>query len=259
MGRLQYTIACIANEFNIFFAFSWRDWSTSLIPGSIWGMGAALQPGAPSLISLTYRFPRLILWVTFFVYFFTLANQIVGVDEDRINKPDRTIPSGKVTVASAKGRAIVVLAAFLGTAMISPRVLPETVCWVLTTAFHCLTPAGNHWLGKNNVGMSLGTPTTGTALWLGQSIHIQDLRDIDGDRATGRKTMAVTYGDIITRRIIAFFLLPSALTILWFWDIFAVAPISLIVVHIALGFRVMHGDSPRFDHKTYMVAILFAL
>ncbi|KAJ7463964.1 UbiA prenyltransferase family [Mycena latifolia] len=274
MNRLQWAIAGIVHELDIFFAFSWRDWSTTLIPGSIWGVGAAVASPPSPPTALFYRFPRLILWVTFFVYFFTLSNQIVGVDEDRVNKPDRPIPSGKVTLAGAKRRVIVVLGAFLVVSMVSPRLLPEWICWVLTTGFLCFTSAGNHWFGKNNVGMTLGTwallsaswrsispytPRTqddivGIALWTGLSIQLQDLRDLGGDLATGRKTMAVVYGDILARRIIAYFILPAAIAVLWFWSILAVAPISLIVVHVFLGYRVVHAaGGPRYDHKTYMM------
>jgi 4-hydroxybenzoate polyprenyltransferase len=241
-------------------------------------MGAAVasQPSSPTV--LYYRFPRLIIWVTLFIYFFTLSNQIVGVDEDRVNKPDRPIPSGKVSLGSAKCRAMVVLAMFLLVAAISPSLLPESICWVLTTGFLCLTSAGNHWLGKNNVGMTLGTwallsaswkcisPHTpqaqeyilGIALWTGLSIQLQDLRDFDGDLAMGRKTMAIVYGDILARRIITYVLLPSAIGMLWFWNILAIAPISLTIMHIFLSYRVMHAaGGPRYDHKTFMVGHTF--
>jgi 4-hydroxybenzoate polyprenyltransferase len=167
---------------------------------------------------------------------------------------------------------------FLVVAMISPSLLPESICWVLTTGFLCLTSAGNHWLGKNNVGMTLGTwallsaswksisPHTpqaqeyilGIALWTGLSIQLQDLRDFDGDLAMGRKTMAIVYGDILARRIITYVLLPSAIGMLWFWNILAIAPISLTIMHIFLSYRVMHtAGGPRYDHKTFMVGHTF--
>ncbi|KAJ7436990.1 UbiA prenyltransferase family-domain-containing protein [Mycena galericulata] len=273
MTRLDNSILRVSNELDIFFAFSWRDWSTTIIPGSIWGIGAVLATQLP-LSTALLPFPRLLLWLTLFIYFFTLTNQIVGVDEDRINKPDRPIPSGKVTLASAKYRAIVVLAGFLGIAMISPSVTLETICWALTTGFLCFTSAGNHWFGKNMIGMTAGTwallsgtwkiihpcsPATrdhiiGTALWFGLSLNLQDLRDFDGDLATGRKTLPIMCGNLLARRIIAFVLIPSAMVILWLWNIPTLAPVSLMIAHIMLCYRVMHSaGGPRYDHKTYML------
>ncbi|KAJ7743493.1 UbiA prenyltransferase family [Mycena maculata] len=259
-------------ELDIFFAFSWRDWSTTIIPGSIWGVGAAVTSQRP-LPTALFPFPRLLIWLTLFIYIFTLTNQIVGVDEDRLNKPDRPIPSGKVTLASARARAIVVLAAFLGIAMISPSVLPESIGWVLMTGFLCFTAAGNHWFGKNMIGMTAGTwallsgawklihpctPQTrdhivGTALWFGLSLNLQDLRDFAGDLATGRKTLPIVYGNLLARKIIAFFLIPSAMAVLWWWNILSIAPASLTIAHVVLGYRVMHSaGGPRYDHKTFM-------
>ncbi|THV07130.1 hypothetical protein K435DRAFT_631608, partial [Dendrothele bispora CBS 962.96] len=202
----------LVHELDVFLGFSWRDWSTTLIPGSIFSIGAMRTLSHKPTIFQSYLF--LVLWLTPYIYFFNLSNQITGIDEDRIDKPDRPIPSGKVTVAGAKLRWALVLAVFLSIAVYEPTLQPETICWVLTVALLCATPFGNHWFVKNCVAMSTGTwallgaswkaiaPLTphseryilAISLWAGLMTHIQDLRDMKGDAAVGRQTLPLVLG-----------------------------------------------------------------
>ncbi|PPR07483.1 hypothetical protein CVT26_013453 [Gymnopilus dilepis] len=267
----------LTREFDIFLGFSWRDWSTTIIPGSIFSIGAMRQGthlhSNPLTLLANYTF--LVFWLTPYIYFFNLSNQITGVDEDQINKPDRPIPSGKVTLAGAKVRWSAALAAFLGIALYETSILPETLCWIATVAFLCLTEAGNHWFGKNCVAMTAGTwallstswkaiaPATSQseryvvaiAVWSGLLTHIQDLRDIKGDTAVGRKTLPLVVGDGQCRFIITFAMVPLGLSVLWAGDVLQIAPALVVGVHAFLGWRIMHAKGPRYDHKTYMVIV----
>jgi 4-hydroxybenzoate polyprenyltransferase len=276
MGTLRTAIiACITRELDLFFSFSWRDWSATIIPGSIWGLGAALSdPVSPPV--LLYRFSRLIVWLSLYVYSFNLCNQIIGISEDRLNKPDRPIPAGKVTPAAAKRRAKVVIVAFLAIGMFPPGVVAETICWIVTTIWGCWVSAGHHWLGKNSVLIPAGTyallsgawkclafytPKTHShilalALWAGVMTNLQDMRDVAGDRATGRRTMPVVYGDIMARRLMTFLGIPLGLLLLWVGGVLAIAPAILTLAHGILGYRALDASGgPRYDHKTYMVRL----
>ncbi|KAJ7231253.1 UbiA prenyltransferase family-domain-containing protein [Mycena rebaudengoi] len=262
----------ISYEFDIFFAFTWRDWTTTIIPGSTWAVGA-IATGQPSAASLLYRLPRLVVWLTLYIYFFNLTNQITGIDEDRVNKPGRPLPSGQITLRGAKMRWLAVFVAFIATAIPSPSLLAESAIWVLTAAFLCLTTAGAHWFGKNCVGMFIGPMTLLSAswraiapltppaqryilaisLWVGATANIQDLRDVEGDQAVGRKTLTIVYGDAVARRIIFGSTVFLAVGILWWGGVLAIAPVSLVLVHWFLAYRVVHAvGGPRYDHKTYM-------
>lgn len=84
--------------------------------------------------------------------------------------------------------------------------------------------------------------------------HIQDLRDIEGDMAAGRKTMPLVFGDSISRWIITFLLMPTSFWVLWRGNIVPIAPFTLIALHIVLGYRIMCARGPRYDHKTYMMS-----
>ncbi|KAF9260426.1 hypothetical protein L218DRAFT_989569 [Marasmius fiardii PR-910] len=223
--------------------------------------------------SVVPRYLFLTLWLTLYVYFFNLSNQITGIEEDRINKPGRPIPSGKVTITGAKLRWALALAAFLLAAAYEPALQPETFCWVLITAMLCKAPFGNHWFFKNCVAMSTGTwillgaswkaiaPLTPRAecyiltlsLWSGLLTHIQDLRDIKGDAAIGRRTLPLALGNIRSRRIITYLIMPISLMALWMGGVLPIAPLSLVVFHVFLGYRIVHDYGPQYDHKTYMI------
>lgn len=226
------------------------------------------------LHSIPLKYLFLLSWLTPYVYFFNLSNQITGVDEDRIDKPDRPIPAGIVTLDGARRRWILALSAFLLVAAFKPILLPETISWVFTTAFLSLTSAGNHWFGKNCVAMTVGawsllngswkaiapwTPKSqrfaiAVAVWAGLLVQIQDLRDIKGYAVVGRKTMPLVFGERATRWIITLLLLPASIWVLWIGDIVPIAPKTLTAVHLFLGYRILNAGGSRYDHKTYMVS-----
>ncbi|KAA1470692.1 hypothetical protein DENSPDRAFT_713581 [Dentipellis sp. KUC8613] len=259
----------VAREVDVFMGFSWRDWSTTLIPGSLFAFGALRTlPLADAVRSYLF----LVTWLTPYIYFFNLSNQITGVDEDKINKPDRPIPSGKVTLAGAQRRWAAALSVFVGVAAYAPALMPATLCWILTIAFLILTPGGDHWFGKNNVAMATGTwallqaswvaiaPTTpkvevyiyAVSAWAGLITHIQDLRDLKGDIAVGRYTLPIAFGDRGSRLIISFVFIPMAVYVLHLAGIMRLAPVTLSVLHVILMYRVLRMGGPRYDHKTYM-------
>ena len=268
----------VLRELDIFLGFSWRDLTVTLIPGSIFAFGA-LRSSHQSLAANVSNLLFLTLWLTLFIYFFALSNQITGVDEDRVNKPGRPIPSGKVTMEGAKFRWALALLGFLLLGACRHTLLAETVTWVLTTAFLSLTPGGSHWLGKNFVALIPGTwsllsaswkaisPKTpeidryifALAVWAGLIAQIADLRDVKGDKVVGRRTLPLVFGDSMSRHIIVWTFLPSCLATLWLGDLLALAPFTLLAVHLILGYRVIQGGGPRYDHNTYMACLLFIL
>jgi len=264
-------LSALINEVDVFLQFSWRDWSACLIPGLIFSVGAVRT--LPYSLGIFRSYLFLIVWLTPYLYWFNLWSQITGIEEDRINKPDRPIPSQKVTIIGAKIRCVLAFTGFIVVAVYEPALRPETICWVLTTVLLCATPFGKHWFGKNCVAMATGTwallggswkaiaPLTPRtehfiltiSLWAGVLTSIQDLRDMKGDAAVGRQTLPLVLGSSRCRWTIAFFLTPASLLVLWGGGILSIAPAPLIVVHAFLGYRVMNDKGSYHDHKTYMI------
>ncbi|KAL0945373.1 hypothetical protein HGRIS_000872 [Hohenbuehelia grisea] len=261
----------LSREAQIFLGFTWRDWSTTLIPMSILSLGPARTHGTASY-PLIIAYAILFAWVTFFLYFFNLSNQITGVDEDRINKPDRPIPSDLVSLAGAKTRWVITLGGFLALAIWQAQILLETLTWVVNTGLLCLTGYGSHWFTKNAIGMGVGTwalmsgswkiiaPVTdenqrqiiAIAVWFGILLQIQDLRDLEGDRAIGRKTLPLAIGERAARIVIVL-LIPAALVALGLGGVLGMAPLTLGLLHVCLGYRVLKKKGAKYDHKTYMI------
>ena len=152
------------------------------------------------------------------LYTFTISNQINGVEEDRINKPDRPIVSGRLSLESAITRYIVLLILcanytltldagfgafvfmaagalhnFSGLTNIGPfKDALATV--ILTSGLNSAWALGG---GDSNIGTAW---IICLAINLLFTISVQDLRDVAGDARTGRRTTPLLLGEPYGRR-----------------------------------------------------------
>ncbi|KAL2836315.1 hypothetical protein BJY01DRAFT_222197 [Aspergillus pseudoustus] len=214
-------------EYELFMGFSWRDWSASIIPSCLFALGALKD--LPYLVAMC-NYLLVVLWVLLYTYAFTLFTQSMSPEEDNINKPDRPIPSGKVSIDSALKRCMISWAAFFTIPAFHTHIFPEAITWALLTCFLGATEAGGHWIGKNIIGMSIGSWTLlspsrklmglqeaqnswhiiAVSLWAGLISQFQDFRDQEGDRKVGRTTLPICFGDCTARYIVAFTITPLA-------------------------------------------------
>lgn len=190
-----------------------RDLSAAFFPALIFALaarvadGGGLAPGALALAACAAYFGL-------FIYGFCLDNQIRGVDEDRLNKPDRAIPAGRLSLDGARRRRTAVLALFvaLGLALGVPL---QSAAWVALTALNHHAGWDRHWFTKNIGVVGLGAIAQLSAAWtiaapaapcpwtwilalaatLGVAMCIQDFRDVAGDAAAGRRTLPLVLGD----------------------------------------------------------------
>lgn len=146
-------------------------------------------------------------------YIFDIANQAFSPEEDYLNKPNRPIPAGLISIDQAKNRWT--LAWTLGplymyfsfgiwatlhllhfqvlifTCYVWPRWYP----WFMRNYFSAisyfiLTRLLNQVLGRNMLHWNIG-PSTDliVAIWFLGSIQIQEFHDIEGDRKSNRTTL----------------------------------------------------------------------
>jgi 4-hydroxybenzoate polyprenyltransferase len=264
-------------EVKLMWQFIGRDYSSALLP--------ALLFLVASWKSKQYYFGELLLsLVRGFLYFwlfalsFCIANQIVGIDEDRINKPERPLVTGSVSHYGAWVRWACSMTAFL---LIGWQfgVLEWALLWQVCIILSNFGSWDKHWFSKNVI-MGVGTfaqlaaawqlvvPITSVAwrwifmlaaVWLTIST-VQDLRDIEGDRAIGRNTLPIAFGETASRAVLSlgFGLLPlvthSVLmmpagnsTNILLWDI------GLAIVSLIISVRIIFYNSPQADHRTYML------
>jgi 4-hydroxybenzoate polyprenyltransferase len=260
---------------------SWRfinhDCWTTIIPASLFVLAAAVHSSAAPTV-LVIRAILGLLYFYLFIYGFTLTNQLAGMAEDRINKPFRPLVAGHCTRQSALRRAAVVLVAFplLGWAL---GVAGWAVLWEAVFLLHNCAGLARNWLAKDLI-MGVGvfsqlaaawqmiTPLTAPVLhWvitlavaITLLIPLQDLRDVRGDLAVGRRTFPVWAGERAARAYLAvgFTMLPVAVHVLLLgpsrarWVAWPVDGL-LAVLNLTVAVRVLLLRTPEKDHKTYRI------
>jgi 4-hydroxybenzoate polyprenyltransferase len=199
-------------------------------------------------------------------------NQIYDLDIDRINKPARPLPSGRLTLRKAWGFTAATLVAGLFLAwLVGLECLLLAVAALILTACYSVPPARTkRWGILANITVSIprgfllpvaGWSTVKTAtmpepwllclplgLFIFGATSTKDFSDIPGDRAGGCQTLPVKYGIRKTALLIApFFVFPFLL-----WGIFArvgwlsgsvvwISALSVVLPLIGayIGFRIL--------------------
>lgn len=270
--------AYVTDELILSYKFVHRDFSTSVYPPAIFTIAALrTQPSLDTRsILLTCAAGLLYFWL--YIYVFCLSNQIAGVAEDRVNKPDRPLVAGDASVRGALVRLAVVCVLFplLGALLGVGR---WAVLWEILALLHNFGGWAKHWVTKGLV-MSLGTLAQLAAAWeiaaplqgpgwrwiivisilIFPTVPVQDLRDIAGDRLVKRKTLPLALGERSARYVLSmvYFFLPAAVYVGLFigyeWSFsFISLNIVLGVLSWVIAVRLLACRSARADHKTYML------
>ncbi|KAF4631709.1 hypothetical protein G7Y89_g6420 [Cudoniella acicularis] len=201
----------IINEAKIAWAFNRRDLTATVVPFSLFTIASSLE-SQESLSCLISNTAKSALLGFVLLYTFTISNQINGIEEDRLNKPDRPIVSGMVSLRGAYKRYILLT---IG-ALIFARVMNvETGAFMFMAfgALHNFTAISSFGPTKDFVTTAVLTSGLYSAWELGSgtasrgvewiiclavnlvfSISIQNLRDVVGDAATGRHTTPLMLG-----------------------------------------------------------------
>jgi 4-hydroxybenzoate polyprenyltransferase len=262
-------------EFYVSLRFIQNDIWAGVMPGLAFTL-VALRQDVTTVGGMLRALLGSLLYFWLYLYGHTLANQIVGVEEDRINKPERPLPSGLVSLAGARLRLLVVTVLLL-LAGWGLGVLRWAALWVVT--YLLLNFYGHkHWFWKNSLPMSVGALAMLCAAWelvlpmtmrawqaagtiagfVALTSPIQDFRDIAGDRLLQRKTLPISLGERPARIVVALALLvwlPVAALLLMrpalgtpFGWAFAIAIFSLVVT---VAVRLLRYQGPAADHRTY--------
>lgn len=214
------------------------DFLTFILPNTIFGTCAALagapfassRPAATVWMSPLARLPLAVLfnWTNLIV--FDLANQRLwrSVLEDKLNKPWRPIPSGRMTQSEARQALQLVIPLVLALNHYCLGVGSETACiivgcwvyndleasdesWLTRNAMCALAFGVFNWaslkviVGGGGAGNPFGITAAGFAwicmysLVIFTTMHVQDLKDTVGDAARGRRTAPLVFGDRAVR------------------------------------------------------------
>lgn len=260
-------------------ALSWlvikSDISATLVPTFLFTV-AAWSSGAGSLYDLAVALGSGLIYFWLYVLTFCLSNQLVGVDEDRINKPYRPLVVGLVSYRGALLRWgwLMLLFSVVGWWL---GVLEWALLWQAASMLHNFGGWARHWFGKHLVmgigvvaglapAWELAEPLTADAWrWIVflacvilPLIATQDLRDTAGDRAIGRRTFPIVFGERATRLMlgVGFALLPVAVA----WVLITPSMLNwqtllcnagLTGLSLLIAARVLLYHTRRADQHTY--------
>jgi 4-hydroxybenzoate polyprenyltransferase len=273
------SIAWVRHEFWINWCFIRRDMLVSLVPGILFSTAALINYPVSSIGDLLMVLAKDVIYFWLCITTFCIMNQINGIEEDRLNKPERPLVVGVITPAAAKIRWYVAMVLFSSFAYAT-----GTLGWALTWQIGCILyeyfGGANHWYFKTFLGGIGVTSEIGAAWQLAQPeipaiawhwigviglylitlMSVQDFRDMAGDRVLGRKTMPLLWGEARSRQIIAtgYFGMPVLVHLMlmapagWtpvtiFWDIF------LAGFAWTIGGRTLAFRQPKSDRKTYLM------
>jgi 4-hydroxybenzoate polyprenyltransferase len=219
------------------------------------------------------------LYFLLYVYTFAVSNQIIGIEEDRHNKPDRPLPAGRVALRGAWGRWILAMLLFpmLGAAL---GVGWWALLWQVCFCLYNFGGFARHWATKSLI-MGVGLVAQLAAAWgiigplteiawqwiSGLAVvafvfcNIQDLRDVAGDRVLRRRTLPIVYGMGRTCLALAV-LFAVGLPLLTHAWLFASVPVGwgniacLVVLDglsLLIAVRLVLDRRPCALHRTYML------
>jgi len=259
--------------------------TVAVLPTFFYLAGAFIQSGSVDFLAIF----KTACFSLSFAYVFDIANQVVGIDEDRINKPSRPIPAGILSVQGAYIRWAISWALFplilsLLTSNHHPLIgLTAALYWeVLVVAFYVI-PLGHISLTGRFLFTSLGSVvhismvstflgqislSPAIPLWFLLTIHIQDLHDMEGDSKRGRRTLPLlfkeyhhalrcVYGMVLVLFSLYFALNGSSVSSL---HIFSLSLLQLLLA-LVIAVRVILCQSLASDNFTYryLYALLYGL
>lgn len=207
-------------ELSIVWHFTKRDIGNVSLPAFFSTVAALVHSGysmwqafLPLSLSFIYSWSILA--------FFNISNQICDMEEDRIDKPDRPLVKGMVSVQGARMRWVFFgIVGLLIAANANIPVVPYTVFFYMLAIVNNHLTAKKFWqfrLSMTSIGVTLPivigwnmVAPVPKELWiwiLYLQVYwcligpIQDLRDLDGDRKTGRNSFPLLFGQHFTRRM----------------------------------------------------------
>ena len=279
--------------------FTVSDHKTFVFPQTVFGIFGAMSghplttDADPDLSAILFRIPNVLLWTWLNTLVFTIANQRLpgAVMEDVINKPWRPLASARISMTQARRLLLCAIPLSLVVIFLCLGAVEETVLlYCLTWMYNDCGGAEEHFTIRNLIiaaayalygngalrvacGYNASTVVGQTFAWhmmifgvIFFTMHMQDLKDREGDRTRQRRTAPLMLGDAVARCAIIIPILVFSIACPAFWNIniFSTAgmvPTALSVV-VAVRVLVLRGeDADRVTWRLwgYWLVTLYAL
>ncbi|WP_169708710.1 UbiA family prenyltransferase [Trinickia terrae] len=264
-------------ELRIAYRFVRSDLWTTIYPGAAVSVSALLHASAINAAEVE-RLLVAIVQICLLFYGVALSEQWRAEEEDRLNKPWRPLAAGMVTLSQLRIRCfaiwltILLLTYALGTIWWAVAVLTVSL-------LHAHLGLSRQWWAKS-VLPPLALLSMMAAQWqamapmsfeiwrwgawmLGMTvmtIAVQDLRDLDGDRAVGRRTFPMVFGESFARVLFAIAFVSLLLPEFLLMRVSRHTPpqvdvcfIVSVLLSLILAWRVINRHGRAEDHRTYRV------
>ncbi|KAJ0120496.1 hypothetical protein J7T55_015225 [Diaporthe amygdali] len=289
LGRIA-TSACA--PFHLIWEFTESDFPTFVVPNTAFGILAALAAtplvntsgSSVSWLSVLQNFPAVLIFNWWHTFIFDLSHQWSpqSVAEDRINKPWRPIPKGKITPDQTRRLILVIIPLSLGLDYYmnvwDQGIVIHVITWMYNDLGGCdewffirdlctasafamfnsgaLKIASGCYMNDDQCDVNeLGHIWTGIiSAVIFTTMQVQDLKDQEGDRLRNRKTVVLLFGESVSRASIALLVLFWSLVCVCFWGTslrtFALAILPAIVV---IWKVMMSGYNKTEDRRTWQL------
>ncbi|KAI0412611.1 UbiA prenyltransferase family [Xylaria grammica] len=283
----------IFQGFYIIWRFTESDIFTFAIPNTVFGLLGAmagprlLEGPQPPFIDVLRRGPSVLFFNFYSLLLFDLANQRSpeSVEEDRVNKPWRPIPSGEITSEETRDALLFTALAALGMNYVL-GVWSEGLLVQALSYYYNELNGGNGLLRDVIIAVSYGLANQ-TSLHLASgpentmspqgrvwtvvistivltTMHVQDLKDQGGDSKRRRKTLPLLLGDRPCRIALSLLIPFWSWIAVKFWELDVTCSFFYCLLAVIIAKRVLLKRAQRDDARTWRLwcfwhASLYAL
>lgn len=230
--------------------FTESNFSTFVLPNTGFGLLAALvapiltdRPDHLAPVELLFRaLPQVILFNWANVFVFDLANQRLSESrlEDQLNKPWRPLPTRRISPEATRRLMLAAIPAALAISSLLGVGTESSFILLLTWLYNDLhggdeiirdliIALGYALYLSSSLRIAIGPDyhITGHGYrWIAMmsgiiltTMQVQDLKDQEGDRTRGRKTVPLVLGDSVSRWSITVFVLFWSIACAYFWSL----------------------------------------
>lgn len=213
-------------------------------------------------------------WLNLFV--FNLANQRHpdSVAEDKINRPWRPLPAGRISILHTRQLLLLAIPVVLRLSVYLGAWEETALLYTMNWVYNDLNGGDDGFIirnvllalafsqyNKGSLRVATGTgfdllPRAWRWIWLtsaviGTTMHIQDVKDVEGDRAKNRRTMPIVLGDGPARWSVAIPVVIWSVVCPAFWELDVPGYVLPVVLGMAIAGRILFLRERVADKRTW--------
>ena len=240
-------------------------------------LGFARRVPAAALLA---RVPAMLVWSWANLLLFALHNQrhAASIAEDAINKPWRPLPAKRLTPAEATRLMYAAYPVVLLASMCVGGGLGPCLMLIVAGLWHnewrgAENPILKNWLSAVGIAgflagpleIALGGPSIAAhpkalgwllmlAAMISTTIHVQDFRDVAGDKLRARRTIPLVVGDVPVRYMAALAVVAWSRLAASFWELGVLGSLPSGAIGLFLIGKLLLGErTPASDRAAYKI------